>query len=130
MKAIVCDGAVLSSLNPLAVEDYLRKKGWWERNRIGDRVSIWTRDSYSEDNLKIQLPLDSGFDDYPQRMYEIIGILEKAENRSQIDIVSELISRRGNQSFQAVVMNVETLSFKTSGNVMLLGVVGGRVACA
>ena len=117
-------------MKPLAVEDYLRKKGWRERNRIGDRLSIWTTESYSEDQLKIQLPLDPEFDDYPLRMSEIIGILEKAESRSQLEIVSELITLTTHQSFQAVVMNVETLSFNTSGNVTLWGVVGGCVACA
>ena len=53
MKAIVSDGEVLSHLQPSAVEAYLQAAGLHERNRIPDKVSVWTRDTFSEDKLKI-----------------------------------------------------------------------------
>ncbi len=87
MKAIVCDVDILSHLEPQKIEAYLQATGWHERDRIPDKVSIWTRDSFSEDKLKIQLPVDQDFDDYARRMYEIMATLEKAENRSQHPIV-------------------------------------------
>ncbi|MEO1432937.1 MAG: hypothetical protein AAFV71_28505 [Cyanobacteria bacterium J06633_8] len=43
-------------------------------------------------NFHIYLPLDPSFDDYPRRMYEVMEVLEKAENRFQLDILSELIT--------------------------------------
>lgn len=75
MKAIISDIDVLSHLQPLELEAYLQKTGWQERNRIPNKVSIWTRASTSEDNLKIQLPVDKDFDDYSLRISEIINIL-------------------------------------------------------
>ncbi len=85
MKAIVSNGEVLSHLQPSAVEPYLQATGWHERNRIPYKVSVWTRDTFSEDKLKIYVPVDQEFDDYARRMYELMETLEKAENRSQLD---------------------------------------------
>jgi len=124
MKAIVCDLDILSHLEPQKVEAYLQATGWHERNRIPDKVSIWTRDSFSEDKLKIQLPVDQDFDDYPRRMYEIMATLEKAENRSQLDIISELITTAPNSRIQGIVIQIQTPDAdKLSGTITLMGVV-------
>lgn len=124
MKAIVCDVDILSHLEPQKVEAYLQAKGWHERNRIPDKVSIWTRDTFSEDKLKIQLPIDQDFDDYPRRMYEIMETLEKTENRSQLDIISELITIAPNSRIQGVVLQIHTPNAdQLSGKIVILGVV-------
>ena len=123
MKAIVSDVDVLSSLQPLYVEAYLQSTGWHERNRIPDKVSIWTRNTFSEDKLKIQLPLDPHFDDFPRRMYEIMQILEIAENRSQLDILSELITTAKNIDIQGFVMQFKQLSEAKSAQITIIGVV-------
>lgn len=59
---------------------YLLQKGWHERSHVPNQVSTWTRDTFSDDKLKIYLPLDQEFEDYPRRMSEIMEVLEKAEN--------------------------------------------------
>jgi hypothetical protein len=124
MKAIVCDVDILSHLEPQKVEAYLQATGWHERNRISDKVSIWTRDSFSEDKLKIQLPVTQDFDDYPRRMYEIMETLEKAENRSQLDIISELITTAPNSRIQGVVIQIQTPNTaRLSGTITILGVI-------
>jgi hypothetical protein len=124
MKAIVCDGEFLSHLQPSAVEAYLQATGWHERNRIPDKVSVWTRDTFSEDKLKIYVPVDQEFDDYARRMYELMETLEKAENRSQLDIISELITTAPNISIQGTVMQIHTQNADhLSGKIIILGVV-------
>jgi hypothetical protein len=124
MKAIVSDGEVLSHLQPSAVEAYLQATGWQERNRIPDKVSVWTRETFSEDKLKIYVPVDQEFDDYARRMYELIETLEKAENRSQLDIISELITTAPNISIQGTVMQIHTQNAdKLSGKIIIIGVV-------
>ncbi|GAB1541148.1 hypothetical protein NUACC21_38180 [Scytonema sp. NUACC21] len=123
MKAIVCDNDILKSLDPCQVAAYLQSKGWHERTRVPAQVSSWTRDTFNEDKLKIYLPLDQDFDDYPRRMYEVMEILEKAENRSQLDILSELITVVGNIEIQGVVTQVQPLTEVKSSNIMILGVV-------
>jgi hypothetical protein len=70
------------------------------------------------------LPVDQDFDDYPRRMYEIMEILEKAEKRSQLDILSDLITKWNNVSLQGVVMQIQHSAKDIgSGRVILLGVV-------
>ncbi|MBD2777394.1 nucleotidyltransferase domain-containing protein [Iningainema sp. BLCCT55] len=75
-------------------------------------------------SVKIQLPLDVDFDDYPRRMYEIMEVLEKAENRSQLDILSELITNTPNTTIQGIVMQIQTpnTNGKLSGKVTMIGV--------
>ncbi|HBB35589.1 MAG TPA: hypothetical protein DDZ80_02140 [Cyanobacteria bacterium UBA8803] len=124
MKAIVSDGEVLSHLEPSAVEAYLKATGWHELNRIPDKVSVWTRDTFSEDKLKVYLPVDQEFDDYARRMYELMETLEKAENRSQLDIISELITTVPNVSIQGTVMQIYTPNVdQLSGKIIIFGVV-------
>lgn len=123
MKAIVNDIKILKSLKPCQLEQYLQDKGWHERTRVPNRVSGWTRDCFDEDKLKIYLPLDQSFDDYPRRIYEIIETLEKAENRSQLDIIGELITDYPNIIIQGTIIEIQTLNENNlSGKVILLGV--------
>jgi hypothetical protein len=120
MKTIISDIDILSNLEPQKMEAYLQAKGWHERNRIPDKVSIWTRDNFSEDQLKIQLPVDQYFDDYPRRMYEIMEILENAERRSQLEIISELITTANNITIPGFVRKINTSNAnQLSGNIVI-----------
>ena len=124
MKAIISDVKILNQLQPQQIETYLKAKGWREHSRIPEKVSIWIRDTYPKDKLKIQLPVDNNFDDYALRISEIMSILERAENRSQIDILSELITNYSNLTIQGVVMQIKTPNSDVlSGEVILLGIV-------
>ncbi|PAX56986.1 hypothetical protein [Brunnivagina elsteri] len=125
MKAIISDVNILNQLQPQQLEIYLKAKGWREHSRIPEKVSIWIRDTYSEDKLKIQLPIDNNFDDYALRISEILEILERAENRSQIDILGELIANYPNLTIQGVVTQIMTPpnSDILSGKITLLGIV-------
>lgn len=127
MKANVSDVKVLKHLQPDAVEAYLQATGWEMKNRITDKVSIWKRDTFAEDRLKIQVPLDMEFDDYPWRISELLNLLEKAENRSQIEIISELITNAPNITVQGVVMQIKTPNPDQRGEITLLGVVVDRL---
>jgi len=128
MRAIVNDVEVLSHLQPQQVEVYLKETGWHERSRVPHRVSIWTRDTYLEDHLKIQLPVEQDFDDYSLRMSEIMETLEKAENRSQLDILSELMTTAPNITIEGLVNQVNAHSIDgLNGQIILVGVVVDRL---
>jgi hypothetical protein len=124
MKAIVQDANVFKNLQPSAVEAYLQRTGWHERSRIAARVSAWTRDTFEADKLKVYVPLDQEFDDYPRRMFELIETLEKAENRSQLEILSDLINNYYNLTVQGVVMQIQPpIDDQLKGQITLIGVV-------
>jgi len=124
MKAIINDVEILSHLQPQQINKYLKSKGWYEQSVIPNKVSIWILDNYAENKLKIQLPIDQNFDDYSQRIYDVIEILEQAENRSRLDILSEIITNAHNLTIQAVVMQIQTPnSEQLRGEIQLLGVI-------
>ncbi|NES19174.1 MAG: hypothetical protein F6K41_09640 [Symploca sp. SIO3E6] len=124
MKAIVCDGEVLSHLHPSTVEAYLQATGWHELNRVPDKVSVWTQGTFPQDKLKIYVPVDQEFDDYPRRMYELMETLEKAEQRSQLDIISELITAVPNIQIQGTVLQIHTPNAdQLSGKIVIFGIV-------
>jgi hypothetical protein len=62
--------------------------------------------------------------DYATRISEAIETLALAENRSQLDIIGELITTVPNTTIQGVVMQIKTpLANKLSGEIILLGIV-------
>jgi hypothetical protein len=124
MRAIVSDSGVLKSIQPGQVAAYLHSSGWYERTCVPNRVSSWTRNTFSEDKLKIYLPLDPDFEDYSRRISEIMEILEKAENRSQLDILSELITTAPNISIQGLPIQINVPNAdKLGGEIIFIGVV-------
>ena len=124
MRAIVSDSDVLKSIEPSQVAAYLHSSGWHQVTCVPNRVSSWTRNTFSEDHLKIYLPLDPEFEDYSRRMSEIMETLEKAENRSQLDILSELITTAPNIIIQGLVTHVNAHDIDSkNGEITLVGIV-------
>ena len=121
MKAIVCDADILSNLNPTNVAAYLQAKGWHLQNKIPNKVSVWNWET-EKDKFKIYLPLDSEFDDFPRRMSDLITTLETVEKRSQLDILSELITAVQNAFIQGVVISISQ-QIERESKATILGVV-------
>jgi len=124
MRAIISDSNVLKSIEPSQVAAYLHSSGWHQVTCVPNRVSSWTRNTFSEDHLKIYLPLDPEFEDYSRRMSEIMETLEKVENRSQLDILSELITTAPNITIQGLVTEVNAHNTDSkNGEITLIGIV-------
>jgi cell division FtsZ-interacting protein ZapD len=124
MKAIISDIDILKNLEPNQVAAYLQQKGWLEKTNVPNKVSIWVRDTFASDRLKIYLPLDLEFDDYSRRMFEVMEILEKVENRSQLEIVSELITNYCNITVQGMVIQIQAPNTdKLNGEIIIYGLV-------
>ncbi|BAZ14374.1 hypothetical protein NIES4071_62170 [Calothrix sp. NIES-4071] len=124
MKAIISDVEILKNLEPSSLATYLHQRGWIEKNNVPNQVSTWIRDTFALDKIKIYLPLDPEFEDYPRRMSEIMEILEKVENRSQLEILSDLITNVCNITLRGIVIQIQTPnSDKLSGEITIYGVV-------
>ena len=124
MKAIISDIEILKNLEPSKVAAYLHQKGWIEKNSVPNQVSTWVRDTFASDKIKIYLPLDPEFEDYPRRMSEIMEILEKVENRSQLEILSDLITNICNINLQGMVIQIQAPNNdKLIGEITIYGVV-------
>jgi hypothetical protein len=124
MKAIISDIEILKNLEPNKVASYLHQKGWIKKNNVPNQVSTWIRDTFASGKIKIYLPLDPEFEDYPRRMSEIMETLEKVENRSQLEILSDLITNACNITLQGMVIQIQAPnSDKLSGEITIYGVV-------
>ncbi len=125
MKVTIRDNEILNTVNPKVLEAHLIAKGWYERGRIyNDAGAIWRLKQDAEDEFEILLPLSQTIGDYAARISDAIKILEEVENRSQLDILSEIITTAPNSCIQGVVMQIDSPnSDQLSGQIALLGVV-------
>jgi len=94
MKLDFKDYSLLSSLHPLDIAEYLSSKGWKKLEENPGKFSIWEyidEEGVGKRDLDILLPLNQKFKDYEIRIAEVLNILEKAENRQQMQILKDLM---------------------------------------
>jgi len=125
MIVTVRDPEILKHLEPESVRTYLQTHRWLEVRQIEDKASIWNRHSETGEELEIFLPLKPEFLDFPRRMAEVLQTLEIAENRSQLEILSNLLTSAPNITIQGIVTNLQEGA--ATGKVTLTGVIVGKL---
>ncbi|MFN6529435.1 hypothetical protein [Nostoc sp. ChiSLP03a] len=90
MKTTMRDIDVIKSISPLEVASYLETQGWKQQRQINDIASVWTLELAQGDNVEILLPMNPEFRDFSARMSEVLQNLEIVENRSQLEIITNL----------------------------------------
>jgi hypothetical protein len=105
MIVTVRDPNILSNLDPQKLTTYLKARGWMRESHIDGKESVWVYSKNDEeyDEYDITLPLNRTTRSYALRMAEILETLEKVEERSQLDILSDLITTIPNISIQGIV---------------------------
>lgn len=91
MKATIQDVAVLQALKPLDIVSYLRAGHWTKQLEKPNSSSVWTMASVGGDEFEVAVPLNMKFRDYPSRISDILRTLEVVEERSQLDILRDLL---------------------------------------
>ncbi|MFP4099578.1 hypothetical protein [Coleofasciculus sp.] len=128
MNVTVRDIECLKSIEPKQLQAYLKAHGWYEERPFLDNAMIWLKQDEQRGEFEILLPLKTNLGDYVTRIGEAIETLAVVENRSQVEILSELISGGQTITLQGVVMHINTPnSDPLSGQVTLLGVVGNKL---
>lgn len=126
MKVTVRDAEILKSIEIQQLKDYLKSHGWYEDHPFLDNATIWLKPEHQD--FEILLPTKQHLGDYSTRVQEALAILEEVENRSQIEILSDLITNASNITIQGVVIGIEAPNAdKLSGEITLLGVVFDRL---
>jgi hypothetical protein len=124
MNVTVKDIEILQSIQPQQVATYLQNHGWYQQNTVEDKASIWVQENEAGERANIVLPLNREIPGFPVSMSVILETLEKAENRSQLGIISELITTAPNVSIQGTVMQIHPPNAdQLSGKIIILGVV-------
>jgi hypothetical protein len=105
---------------------YLQSRGWLQESQVDDKESVWVISINDEeyDEFSITLPLNPKTRSYALRMAEILETLERAEGRSQLDILSDLVTNIPNVEIQGLV--VQLAEHKNASNVIIMGFVVGK----
>jgi hypothetical protein len=91
MRVAVHDAAALRALKPLEVAAYLRAKGWQQEADIGDKGSLWLlRREADGTEFDVTLPAKRELKDYVLRMAEVLRGLADAEDRSELDVLTDV----------------------------------------
>lgn len=128
MNVTIKDIELLKNLEPDRISYYLESKGWKQAQKIGDRAIIWTSGNLNPETPQIVLPLNCKLPDFPVSMNLMLETLEVIENRSQLEIVADLITEIPNTTIQGIVIQIHTPNAdKLSGEITLLGVIADQL---
>ena len=128
MKVTVRDYEIFKSLDVNVIIAYLQKNGWQEHSRIYDnKGAIWVKKNDAGEVFDIGLPLTREFADYPARMGDAVKKLEQTENRSQLEILSDLITCLENTEIQGFVVKCDREAGEEIGKVAMMGFVVGKL---
>ena len=126
MKVTVRDREILSSIEPEELAAHLRASGWHFLGRVYDDAgAIWRLKNPLCDEEEILQPLKTSLADYAARISDAIKTLEVVEKRSQLDILSDLLTKVPNIEIQGMVTKLQESD--SIGTVTLLGVVVGKL---
>jgi hypothetical protein len=93
MKAAVRDSQALRLVTPEDLEQYLTSHQWIVAGRSGRLGAIYNR-QIDGNEFELLVPLTRDFEDFAERISEILRTLEVVEKRSQLQILSDLYSVR------------------------------------
>ncbi|XZO03554.1 MAG: hypothetical protein ACM65L_07530 [Microcoleus sp.] len=128
MKVTVRDFEIFNSLDVNVIIAYLQRNGWHEHSRIYDnKGAIWVKKNDAGDVFDIGLPLTREFADYPARMGDAVKTLELTENRSQLEILSDLVTSLDNTEIQGFVVKVDRENGGKIAKVVMMGFVVGKL---
>ncbi|MFS8117651.1 MAG: hypothetical protein ACMG55_04055 [Microcoleus sp.] len=128
MKFTVKDSQTLETIDLNKLKNYLQTHGWHQDQPFLDNATLWHKPTADGEELEILLPNRQNLGDYAARIREAIQTLENAENRPQVEILSDLLSSIPNKIIQGIVMQIHTPnSHKLSGEITFLGLVAGKL---
>jgi hypothetical protein len=126
MKVIDDDRqTTLAAVDPTQFAAYLKVRGWYESHLFLENAMIWLLQGDASGELEILLPLKQNLKDYSARIQEALQTLESVEQRSQFEILSDLLTVMPNSTVQGLVTNL--YEGVTSGKVTLMGVIAGKL---
>jgi hypothetical protein len=128
MKVSIKDSKTLETIDINQLKNYLQTHGWHEDQPFLENATLWHKATAEGEEFEILLPNRQNLGDYAARIREAIQILENTENRSQIEILIELLTIIPNTIIQGVVMGIHTPNADNlSGEITLVGVIADKL---
>lgn len=125
MKVTVRDYQILQTIDPNVLEAHLQTSDWQKVALVYENTLIWHKKDDDGQLFEIKQPLRQEFD-APQLIGDAIKTLEIVENRSQLEILSDLITSLPNVEIQGWI---NKLYREESGTcqVTIVGFVVGKL---
>ena len=127
MKVTIKDADILRTIQPQQAAAYLKANNWQEWQQIPNKASVWMKKLDSGEDIHVILPINTDIPGYPISMNAMLEILETVTERSQIEILNELLVTPVTSPYKIQGMVMAINSEKTTGKVTLIGVVAGRL---
>jgi hypothetical protein len=90
VRASVSDREQLQSLDLVEIASYLQAKGWQRTDSGYERAVCWSFETKAGEVLDVLVPTDATVGDFVLRMSELLQALEQVEQRSQMEILSDI----------------------------------------
>ena len=125
MKVTVRDYQILQTIDPSVLEAHLQTSDWQKVALVYENTLIWHKKDARGQLFEIKQPLKQEFD-APQLIGEAIKTLEIVENRSQLEILSDLITSLPNVAISGWI---NKLHWEESAlaQIILMGFVVGKL---
>jgi hypothetical protein len=97
MKATITDSQTIEAISPVALASYWRGRGWHPGREIaGGLARTWAwllqDDGGPNESVELVVPLDREVRDFRRRIMETLEALQSIEQRSRLDILSDIQS--------------------------------------
>ncbi|MBO1351475.1 MAG: hypothetical protein EBE86_030770 [Hormoscilla sp. GUM202] len=120
MNVTVRDREFLKTIDFQEIAAHLLAQGWQEKGRgYNDKGAIWRRNTGAENSWEILRPCQLYLADYAARIGDAIATLSKVEKRSQLDILSDLLTKAIDIDIQGMVIELG----EGTGRVRMMAVV-------
>jgi hypothetical protein len=125
VKVTVRDSQILQTIEPNVLESYLQINGWHKQRQFYEGF-IWNKKNDAGQEGQILLSHHKEFADFAEVMCQNLKALEVVENRSQLEILSDLITSLPNVEIQGWVNKLHGVE---SGicQVTVMGFVVGKL---
>jgi hypothetical protein len=120
VKVTIRDSQILKTIEPGKLAEHLQTTGWHQNRPLNENSVIWVKD-YAGEPAEILLPLKPDLIDYAARISDALKTLEVVEQRSQLEILRDLVTCAPNITLQGIVINLQEGA--TAGKVTLMGVI-------
>lgn len=91
MRVNIRDVEAIRAIRPVDAALYLRSKGWTRQVIPITNASLWHY-GQGDDKIEALLPMDVELSDYAFRMGDLLSVIATAENRSQLQVYSDLLT--------------------------------------
>ena len=125
MKVTVKDKEIFQTIDPNVLAAHLETNGWQKIALVYENTWIWHKKNDAGQIFEIKQPVRQEFD-APQLIAEAFKTLEVVENRSQLDILSDLITALPNVAISGWINKVHGEESATS-KITLMGFVVGKL---